>query len=169
MIVVDYKKNTAQLKHEYAILLNRLAALCSRSEKCEYDAMEYMLSHGASEDDAASAVEYLTANHFIDNARYAYAFAADKSRFAKWGAHKIAAALRLKRIPASIIADALDNAVDPKREKQTVLDEMAKKLRGIKADEPKQKLWQKLMRFGIARGYSVEVCKEAISRLLADA
>jgi SOS response regulatory protein OraA/RecX len=96
------------------------------------------------------------------------AFAADKFRFAKWGTHKIAAALRRKRIPSGIIAAALDKAIDPQREKQTAYDEMAKKLRGIKSDEPKQKLWQKLMRFGIARGYSVEVCKEAISRLLAD-
>jgi len=157
------------LNYEYAILLNRLAALCSRSEKCEYDAHEYMLSHGASEQDAALAVEYLTTNQFVDNARYADAFAADKFRFAKWGAHKIAAALRRKRIPSGIIAAALDKVIDPQREKLTAYDEMAKKLRGIKSDEPKQKLWQKLMRFGIARGYSVEVCKEAISRLLADA
>ena len=142
--------------------------MCSRSEKCEYDAMEYMLSHGAGEEDAAAAVEYLVANGFIDNARYADAFAADKFRFAKWGAHKIAAALRRKRIQSGIIAAALDKAIDPQREKDTARDEMAKKLRGIKSDEPKQKLWQKLMRFGIARGYSVEVCKEAISRLLAD-
>ena len=156
------------MNYEYAILLNRLAALCSRSEKCEYDAHEYMLSHGANEQDAALAVEYLTTNQFVDNARYADAFAADKFRFAKWGAHKIAAALRRKRIPSGIIAAALDKAIDPQREKQTAYDEMAKKLRGIKSDEPKQKLWQKLMRFGIARGYSVEVCKEAISRLLAD-
>ena len=156
------------MKHEYAILLNRLAALCSRSEKCEYDAMEYMLSHGASEDDAALAVEYLTANHFIDNARYANAFAADKFRFAKWGAGKIAAALRQKRIPGAIISAALDEAIDPQYEKQTVRDEMAKKLRGLNADEPKQKLWQKLMRFGVARGYSADICKEAINSLLAD-
>jgi len=142
--------------------------LCSRSEKCEYDAMEYMLSHGAGEEDAAAAVEYLVANGFIDNARYADAFAADKFRFAKWGAHKIAAALRRKRIASGIIAAALDKAIDPQREKDTARDEMAKKLRGIKSDEPKQKIWQKLMRFGVARGYSVEICREAASSLLAD-
>ncbi len=142
--------------------------MCSRSEKCEYDAMEYMLSHGAGEEDAAAAVEYLVANGFIDNARYADAFAADKFRFAKWGAHKIAAALRRKRIQSGIIAAALDKAIDPQREKDTARDEMAKKLRGIKSDEPKQKIWQKLMRFGVARGYSVEICREAASSLLAD-
>jgi regulatory protein len=130
--------------------------------------MEYMLSHGAGEEDAAAAVEYLVANGFIDNARYADAFAADKFRFAKWGAHKIAAALRRKRIQSGIIAAALDKAIDPQREKDTARDEMAKKLRGIKRDEPKQKIWQKLMRFGVARGYSVEICREAVSSLLAD-
>ena len=147
--------------------MNRLAALCSRSEKCEYDAHEYMLSHGASEQDAALAVEYLTTNQFVDNARYADAFAADKFRFAKWGTHKIAAALRRKRIPSGIIAAALDKAIDPQREKQTAYDEMAKKLRGIKCDA-KQEAWQKLMRFGATRGYRVDICKEIISRLLSD-
>ena len=156
------------MNSECAILRNRLAALCSRSEKCEYDAMEYMLSHGASEQDAVSVVQYLVANGFIDNARYADAFAADKFRFAKWGAHKIAAALRRKRIPSSIVAAALDKAIDPQCEKDTARDEMAKKLRGINSNEPKQKIWQKLMRFGVARGYSVEICKDAINSLLAD-
>lgn len=149
-------------------MLRRLTALCSRGEKCEHDAMEYMLSHGASKQAAASAVKYLTDNKFIDNARFADAFAADKFRFAKWGAHKIAAALRHKHIPEQYINTALSRVAGPASEKQMAVDEMAKKLRGIVSNEPKQILWQKLMRFGIARGYRADICKEAISRLLAD-
>lgn len=148
------------------IILRRLTALCSRSEKCEHDAMEYMLSHGASQEDAEAAVEYLTENKFIDNARYAEAFAADKFKFSRWGSKKIANALKMKHIPAQIINAALENAIDTEHEKQTVADEMAKKLRGIKGDEPKQKIWEKLMRFGVSRGYSIEICKEVITTLI---
>ena len=148
------------------ILLRKLTALCSRSEKCEHDAMEYMLSHGSSQEDAEAAVRYLTENKFIDNARYAEAFAADKFKFSKWGSKKIANALKMKHIPAQIIAAALENAIDSEYEKQTAADEMAKKLRGIKGDEPKQIIWQKLMRFGVSRGYSIEICKEVITTLI---
>ncbi len=140
-------------------------ALCSRGEKCEYDASEYMLSHGATQEQADIAVEYLVQNNFIDNARYADAFASDKFRFSRWGAHKIATALKRKRIPGDLIAAALDKAIDPESEKQTVEYEMAKKLRGIK-DDTSQQAWQKLTRFGAARGYRPELCNEIINRLL---
>ncbi|MBQ1696738.1 MAG: RecX family transcriptional regulator [Bacteroidales bacterium] len=153
---------------ECAIILRRLMALCSRSEKCEYDASEYMLSHGATQEQADIAVEYLVANNYVDNERYADSFAADKFRFAKWGARKIAAALKQKHIPGDLIVAALDKAIEPEREKQIVEYEMAKKLRGIKCDA-KQEAWQKLMRFGATRGYRVDICKEIISRLLSDA
>lgn len=141
-------------------------ALCSRSEKCEYDASEYMLSHGATQEQADIAVEYLVANNFIDNARYADAFAADKFKFSRWGAHKIATALKRKRIPGDLIAAALDKAIDPESEKQTVEYEMAKKLRGFNGDTHQQ-AWQKLMRFGASRGYRPQLCNEIIGRLLS--
>ncbi len=149
-----------------AILLKRLTALCSRSEKSEHDAKEYMLRHGASEEDAALAVEYLVANQFVDNERFAIAFAADKFRFAKWGERKIAAALRLKHISDDLIALALRKAIEPEREKQIVETEMAKKLRGF-TDMPKPDARQKLMRFGAARGYRMDICNDIIGRLLS--
>lgn len=150
-----------------AIILKRLMALCSRSEKSEYDAREYMLSHGASEEDADLAVEYLVKNSFVDNERYAAAYAADKFRFAKWGERKIVTALRQKRIPDAIITEAISQAVKPEQEKQIVENEMAKKLRGIH-DTTKREAWQKLMRFGITRGYRPDICNDIIGRLLSD-
>ncbi len=143
-------------------------ALCSRSEKSEHDAREYMLMHGASEEDANLAVEYLVANSFVNNERYALAFAADKFRFAKWGERKIASALRLKKIPDSLIASAIQQAIEPEAEKLTIEAEMAKKLRGIK-DTPKREAWQKLMRFGMSRGYRPDICNQIIGRMLSDA
>ena len=143
-------------------------ALCSRSEKSEYDAREYMQRHGASEEEAARAVEYLVENKFVDNERFADSFAADKFRFAKWGAYQIAAALKQKQIPGDLIAAALDKAIDTEREKKTVANEMAKKLRGIDNTESKPQVWQKLLRFGAARGYRADICNDIIGQMLAD-
>ena len=154
------------MTEEAAITLKKLMALCSRSEKCEYDALQYMTRHGASKEDAALAVEYLVANRFVDNQRYALAYTADKFKFARWGAHKIAAALKAKRIPDACISEAIGQIVDPKSENQTLANELAKKLRGIK-NETKQKTREKLIRFAIARGYPTQRCISIINSLLS--
>ncbi len=153
------------MSEENALILKKLMALCSRGEKCEYDAYQYMTKRGASHEDAKLAVEYLVENRFIDNERYSTAFAADKLRFAKWGKNKIVNALRLKRIPDTLIQSALDMAIDPDDEKKAIESEVAKKLRGIRG-EPRHKIWEKLMRFAISRGYPIATCKPIIDRLM---
>ncbi|MBQ5452269.1 MAG: hypothetical protein IIT56_04680 [Bacteroidales bacterium] len=54
--------------------LNKLMALCSKTEKCELDAFTYMTSHGCSDEEAALGVEYLVENKYVDNRRYAESF-----------------------------------------------------------------------------------------------
>lgn len=127
-----------------------------------------MTRHGATHDEADLAVEYLTENRYIDDARYARCYAADKFRFNKWGKERIMMQLRMKRIPDNAILDAIDEVFDTESEKNTIESELAKKLRGIKND-PRQKQWEKLMRFAISRGYQMEISRPIISRLLSQA
>ncbi|MBM3419504.1 MAG: RecX family transcriptional regulator [Bacteroidetes bacterium] len=53
----------------------------------------------------------LVSDRFIDEQRYASAFARDKLRYNKWGRIKISYALRMKDLPANVIAGAL-NGID---------------------------------------------------------
>lgn len=147
--------------------LNKLMALCSRSEKCESEARDYMTKRGASDEDADLAVEYLVENKYVDNRRYAGFYVADKFRFNKWGKDKIVQQLRLKKIPQDIINEALEENYSENDEKELILHELAKKLRSIK-EESRQKTWEKLMRFAIGRGYSYNSVKDLIDSLLKD-
>lgn len=156
------------MTEESARLLQRLMALCSRGEKCESEAYRYMTQRGATPEEAALAVEYLTENQYIDNARYARSYAADKMRFNKWGKDKIALQLRLKKVSDEDIQNAIDEIFEPDIEKDTITAEMAKKLRGIKSGEPRQKIWEKLMRFAIGRGYPMQICKPLIAKMISE-
>ncbi len=142
--------------------------LCSRTEKCESEAYKYMTTRGATNGEAFEAVEYLTENQYVDNERYARSYVADKARFNKWGKDKIVMQLRIKQIPDSVINGAVEEIFDPEMEKNTAQAELAKKLRGIKESEPRQKVWEKLMRFAAGRGYSMEICSPIISQMLSD-
>ncbi|MCQ2253010.1 MAG: RecX family transcriptional regulator [Bacteroidales bacterium] len=155
------------MTEESAKILQRLMALCSRGEKCSSEARQYMLKHGATDEEADLAVEYLTENLYIDDHRFARAYAADKFRFNKWGRDKITMQLKIKKIPQEAIENAIEEIFDCDQEKETISNELAKKLRGIKND-PKNKIWEKLMRFSISRGYSMQVARPIIDQMIRE-
>ncbi|MCQ2249735.1 MAG: RecX family transcriptional regulator [Bacteroidales bacterium] len=156
------------MTEETAKTLSKLMVLCSRAEKCESEAYKYMTTRGATNEEAFEAVEYLTANQYVDNERYARSYVADKARFNKWGKDKIVMQLRIKQIPDSVINGAIEEIFDPELEKNTISTELAKKLRGLKDDEPRAKAWEKLMRFAAGRGYPAATCGPIITKMLND-
>ena len=89
--------------------LHKAAAYCSSGEQCCYDISEKLKKWGIEDSEASKIIEYLIKQRFIDEARYAKGFTNDKFRFNKWGRTKIAYALRLKKIPETLIDEALYN------------------------------------------------------------
>jgi len=154
------------MTEDTAKTLNKLMVLCSRAEKCESEAYKYMTTRGATNEEAFEAVEYLTENQYVNNERYARSYVADKARFNKWGKDKIVMQLKIKQIPDSVINMAIEEIFDPEQEKNTICSELAKKLRGIKEDEPRAKTWEKLMRFAAGRGYPMDICSPIINQML---
>lgn len=86
----------------------RMASLCSTREVCEFEIRAKLLRMHLPDSEIEKILDFLVENKFVDNARYARAFASDKARFSGWGRQKIAMGLRQKRISASHIAMALD-------------------------------------------------------------
>lgn len=91
----------------------RMADLCARGEHCEYEIAEKLRKLGQSSSDIKAILEFLEEGRFIDNARFASAFARDKVRFSGWGRRKIRMALAMKRISSADISEALES-IDPR-------------------------------------------------------
>lgn len=88
--------------------LERMQILCSKSEKCTFDIEQKLDKYDLNEADKEWIINQLEEEKFVNNERYAGFFVRDKFRFNKWGKLKIKQALFLKKIPESIIQDALD-------------------------------------------------------------
>lgn len=147
---------------------SRLSALCARSEHCQSDMLGKMRLWGLSDEEQAQVMSRLTAGRYVDDERYARAFARDKARYGKWGRRKIEQALRMKRIDDSIVEDALSDISDD--DYIAVLQPLVKqKMRTTRADSDYE-LRQKVTRFAISRGYTMDVIRRCIDTAdIADA
>ncbi len=144
-----------------AKVTDRLRGLCSRREYCRSEVMKKALT--ALEGDAtvaAEVVETLVKEKYVDDMRYASAFARDKSSLAGWGIVKIRYMLSSKGIPKDVIEAALEEVDDEKASEKLrkIIEVKAKALK----DDPQKRM--KLLRFALGRGYEygdvIEILKE---------
>lgn len=142
---------------------DRMRALCSRREYCRKDVLNKVMT--ALDGDAAKAEEVvgkLVEERYVDDRRYAAAFARDKASIAGWGAAKIRYMLAAKGVDREIIASALEE-VDVSRADARLEKLMENKARSLK-DDPQRRI--KLLRFGVGRGYAYEEVSSMIDRIL---
>lgn len=85
----------------------RLAGLCARSEQNEFDLRQKIQRAGLSSDDSDEIIDFLKAGGYLDEKRYAKAYANDKVRFSGWGVNKIRRGLMMKRIRPDIVDEAM--------------------------------------------------------------
>lgn len=145
--------------------LIRMADLCARSEQCEADIRQKLYRLGLTSSEVQRVIESLIADRFIDNARFAAAFARDKCRFSAWGRNKIRLALMAKRIKSSDIDDAL-RSIDEKDYADALRRTAAAKARGMDFSGPDARdNRMRLFRHIISRGFESELASKAVREL----
>lgn len=144
-------------------VLDRMRNLCSRREYCKADIMKKVLAAlDGDRTGAEKVIEVLVNEKYIDELRYASAFARDKASLAGWGETKIRYMLALKGVPRDVMDRALEEIDDTKA--RTRLEKlMENKFRSLK-DNPQCRL--KMLRFGLGRGYAYDDVAEVTDCLM---
>ena len=130
--------------------LQKLAALCSRSEHSSGEIREKMRRWQLPSDAQERIVQRLVAERFIDDSRFARLFVRDRLRFASWGERKILMALHQKGIDEATAAEALGEVSDDEW-LDALRSVIAAKRRTTKAASDYE-LNAKLMRHALSRG-----------------
>ena len=134
-------------------LTDRLRRQCSRREYCKSDILKKAMTALEGDKEAAAAVlDVLVSEKYVDDLRYATAYAREKAMISGWGETKIRYMLSAKRIDRSLVDQALTEIDSDKADSrlQKLLENKAKIL---KAD-PQIRL--KLLRFALGRGYQYD-------------
>ena len=142
---------------------DRLRGLCSRREYCVEDIRQKALK--ALDGDAALAaevVETLVKEKYVDDLRYASAFARDKSSIQGWGEVKIRYMLSAKKVSREVIDQAL-REIDTERASSKLQKLLETKYKSLRED-PQCRL--KLLRFALGRGYSYDEVNDLVNQLL---
>lgn len=134
-------------------LLDRLRRMCSRREYCMSDILKKAAT--ALDGDryaAAKVLDVLVSEKYVDDLRYATAYAREKAMIAGWGETKIRYMLSTKRIDRALVDQALTE-IDSSKADSRLQKLLENKARTLKAD-PQIRL--KLLRFALGRGYQYD-------------
>ena len=144
-------------------VLDRLRRLCSRREYCCPDILKKAADALEGDRDKAQEVlEVLVNEKYVDDLRYASAYARDKASIAGWGEVKIRYMLRTKGVAGDVIDAAMEEIDDAKAD-QRLLKLMQNKYKSLRSD-PQARL--KLIRYVVGRGYSYEEVNSMFNQIV---
>lgn len=136
--------------------LARAAALCDRAETCSSEIEARLSRWGLEEDDIRAVLGKLIELGYVDDRRYARAFAHSKMAYSGWGKFKISMGLRAKGIGRELISEALDML--DLEEYEAVAERVVRaKLRQTGGNAADYTTRMKVLRFAAGRGFETQL------------
>jgi regulatory protein len=141
------------VNHEWSEVELRVKAeaYCAAAEHCIWDVQQKLMQWNATPQQTENILASLQKNRYIDEQRYCHAFVHDKLLYQGWGRLKMKAHLQAKHLPATAIAEAL-NQMDEQEYMRILEQVIVSKQRSIKQSDPQAK--EKLIRFCLQRGFT---------------
>lgn len=132
-------------------ILVRARSYCAAQERCRSE-VERKLSEWKTPSSLTNRIiDSLMKDGFLDEVRFAKAFAGGKFRISKWGKTKITHELKHKGVPEAAIRGGLEEIGEEEYE-ETLTALLSKKSREIKETDPFKRK-QKLIGFAMQRGF----------------
>jgi regulatory protein len=144
-------------------ILQNMEAWCSLKEVCISEAKVKMRKWNIPEADSDKIVSSLIESGYINEERYAKAFANDKLILDKWGPQKVRQALKQKGIKETFISKAIS---EKNVDQETVVSELlSKKIKSFKQLTDSE-IYAKLMRFGLSRGFDYSLVSKYAEQII---
>lgn len=144
--------------------LEKCAALCARAEHSAYEVRKKMFQWGLPKAEIEEVVEWLYDNSFIDDSRFAHAYARDKALFDCWGKLKIRHGLRVHGITSTLIDEAL--AEIDEKEYVATLQRLLKHKNSLLREDDAYKRKSALYRYGTTRGFESALVVKHLNALV---
>lgn len=150
------------LKQDSLRVADRLRGLCSRREyPCSDILKKAVAALDGDHAEAEKVLALLKEEKYVDDRRYAAAFARDKASISGWGEIKIRHMLMAKGVSREIIDESLEE-IDAGKASARLSKILEVKARSLRED-PQKRL--KLLRFALGRGYSYDEVVNVIDDL----
>ena len=157
------RKNKKPLPYEQALAL--AASQCAQCERCESDVHAHLIDWGMTEDEANTIMARLKSENYLNEHRFARAYARDKFAFNGWGRQKIAFMLKGKGVSSEAIAEATA-AISDDDCRRTLHKLLTAKARSVAKREPRAAR-AALLRLAASRGFEPNLYFQAVDQIMS--
>jgi regulatory protein len=147
---------------DYPTALRKLQAFCAYQERSHSEVKTKLLDLGVYGDTVDEIIAELIQDNFLNEERFAQAFARGKFNIKKWGKIRILQELKLRKISPYCIKKAMEEIED--EEYLKTLREILVKKKNLLSETDSFKQNQKLFAYAQQKGYESEL----ISKVLQD-
>jgi regulatory protein len=133
----------------------RVTRYCAYQERSHREVRNKLFSYGLFPSEVDELLSRLITDGFLNEERFARAFAGGKFRMQKWGRHKITHALEAHGLNKRCIQRGLEE-IDKLSYSKTLKQLLARKLSSLKESDP-FKNRRKAAMYAIAKGYEPEL------------
>ena len=140
--------------------LVRLQRYCAYQERSHREVRSKLIDLNIYGDDLEEIIAQLIADNFLNEERFARAYARGKFRMKQWGRQRIVQALKRHEVSDYSIRKAMEE-IAPEDYRATLMDVIQKK-RSSSAAESDFEWQRKLAQFAIGRGFEPELVWEIV-------
>jgi regulatory protein len=155
---MEFKKTRPTL----AIARQKAEKYCAYQERSHKEVKQKLMGMGLTMEEADDILIHLIQHKFLNEERYAHAFAGGKFRTKKWGRKKIVYQMKAKGINDKLIAEALTE-IKAQDYTQTIQELILKKDKALKETDIYKKS-AAITRYLITKGYEMELTVEMIKK-----
>lgn len=141
----------------------KMETFCSYQERCPWEIRRKLFEKGIHGESMETILGELTASGFVDEERFARAYARGKFRIQRWGRNRIRQELKLRDINASIIQKGLSE-IDGEEYFALLEREAEKKWEKTKEADAYKKRYL-VTKYLLSKGFESDLIQEALSSL----
>ena len=147
---------SAPRAYDLTQMLQKSEAFCAYQERSSFEVIEKLKRMGAEDGEILQVLNALIDAKFLDDERFAKAYAVGKLRIKYWGVNKIKQGLQLKRIDRELIAQAIAAMYDEENYIGILQQLAQRKWQELHKEKDPWMRKQKLFRFLASRGFNYD-------------
>lgn len=145
------------------VALEKMKNWCAYQERSQFEVRNKLFEYGIFNEEAENIISQLIQENFLNEERFALAFARGKFRIKRWGRIKIKLELKQHKVSEYCISKALKQ-IDGNEYFATLEKIIEKKTKEIK-ESNKIKKQYKIIKYAMSRGYEQDIIMDAIKKL----
>lgn len=152
---MDYKEKKIYVTLDQARL--KIRSWCAYQERSQHETRNKLAEWGTVGEMAEQLITELIAENYLNEERFARAFAGGKFRIKHWGKNKIKAELKWHQISEYCLKAALAE-IDANTYMTTLQSELLKKIKAVKSSDKRKKYYATLQ-YLVTRGFETELVR----------